>query len=78
VRAVIAADLATDLVRWRRHLHRDDCSAYGRVAPGCFFVVGAGGQGATPHGHPRFTIDEDALPVAHDVFVRSALDFLRP
>ena len=56
----------------------EDFSAYQQVVPGCFFVVGAGGEGAAPHHHPRFTIDEDALPVAHDVFVRTALDFLRP
>ena len=27
---------------------------------------------------PRFVIDESALPVAHDVFVRIALDFAGP
>jgi amidohydrolase len=53
----------------------EDFSAYLQVAPGCFFVVGAGGPDGFPHHHPRFTIDEDALPVAHDVFVRTALDF---
>lgn len=53
----------------------EDFSAYQQVAPGCFFVVGAGGPDGFPHHHPRFTIDEQALPVAHDVFVRTALDF---
>jgi amidohydrolase len=54
----------------------EDFSAYQQVAPGCFFVVGAGGPERFPHHHPRFTIDEEALAVAHDVFVRTALDFL--
>ncbi len=54
----------------------EDFSAYQQVVPGCFFVVGAGGPDRFPHHHPRFTIDEQALPVAHDVFVRTALDFL--
>jgi amidohydrolase len=54
----------------------EDFSAYQQVAPGCFFVVGAGGPDRFPHHHPRFTIDEEALPVAHDVFVRAALDFV--
>lgn len=54
----------------------EDFSAYQQVVPGCFFVVGAGGPKRFPHHHPRFTIDEEALAVAHDVFVRTALDFL--
>jgi amidohydrolase len=56
----------------------EDFSAYGAVAPACFFVVGAGGEDAFPHHHPRFTIDESAIGVAIDVFVRTAVDFLRP
>jgi amidohydrolase len=56
----------------------EDFSAYQQVVPGCFFIVGAGGKGAMPHHHPRFTIDEAALPVAIDVFVGTALDFLAP
>jgi amidohydrolase len=56
----------------------EDFSAYQQVVPGCFFIVGAGGKGAMPHHHPRFTIDEAALPVTIDVFVETALDFLTP
>jgi hypothetical protein len=37
---------------------------------------GAGGPGSLPHDYPRFTIDEQALPVAHKVFVRAALEFV--
>jgi amidohydrolase len=55
----------------------EDFSAYGAVAPACFFVVGAGGPDAHPHHHPRFVVDEAAIPVAIDVFVRTTLDFLR-
>jgi amidohydrolase len=55
----------------------EDFSAYQLVVPGCFFVVGAGAEEAFPHHHPRFRIDEAAMPVAADVFVRTALDFLR-
>jgi amidohydrolase len=49
----------------------EDFSAYLRAAPGCFFLVGAGGEGAFPHHHPRFTVDESALPVGIDIFVRA-------
>src|SRR5215218_443111 len=54
----------------------DDFSAYLRAAPGCFFFVGAGGEGSFPHHHPRFTIDEEALPVLTETTARVALRFL--
>jgi amidohydrolase len=54
----------------------EDFSAYGSVAPACFFVAGAGGPGAFPHHHPRFVLDEEAMGVAHDTFVATVLDFL--
>jgi amidohydrolase len=55
----------------------EDFSAYLRAAPGCFFLVGAGGQDAFPHHHPRFTIDDEtALPVAIDTMTRAALAYL--
>jgi len=54
----------------------EDFSAYLRAAPGCFFFVGAGHDGAFPHHHPRFTIDEGALPVAIETMTRAALQFL--
>jgi amidohydrolase len=54
----------------------EDFSAYQRVAPGCFFFVGAGAEGAVPHHHPRFTIDESALAVGIDTLTRTTLRFL--
>jgi amidohydrolase len=54
----------------------EDFSAYGAHVPACFFIAGAGGPGSIPHHHPRFVIDEVAMPVAHDVFVGTVLDFL--
>ncbi|HET7573459.1 MAG TPA: amidohydrolase [Gaiellaceae bacterium] len=55
----------------------EDFSAYGAAAPACFFIAGAGGPGAFPHHHPRFVVDEAAMPAAHDTFVGTVLDFLR-
>jgi amidohydrolase len=46
------------------------------AVPGCFFAVGGGGAEAFPHHHPRFEVDEAAIPVAIDVFVRTALEYL--
>jgi amidohydrolase len=54
----------------------EDFSAYLDRAPGAFFWVGAGHEGATPHHHPRFTIDESAFRSGIAVFVRTALDYL--
>jgi amidohydrolase len=54
----------------------DDFSAYQRVVPGVYFFVGAGGKGAFPHHHPRFTIDERAFPIGIDALSRTALAFL--
>ena len=58
----------------------DDMAYFLQAAPGCYFIVGAQNseKGAQyPHHHPRFNIDEDALPVAVEVLSRTALDYLR-
>ena len=54
----------------------DDFSAYQRVAPSCYVFVGAGGPDAFPHHHPRFTIDERALPVGIEILLETAERFL--
>lgn len=51
----------------------EDFSAFQQAAPGSFFFVGAGNEAKGiiyPHHHPRFTIDEDALPIGVKLFVR--------
>jgi amidohydrolase len=58
----------------------DDMADFLKVAPGCYFIVGARNEpkGAHyPHHHPRFTIDEDALPIAVEVLARAAMNFLQ-
>jgi amidohydrolase len=50
----------------------EDFSAYLAVRPGTFFFVGAKPEGvevAYPHHHPRFAIDEGALPVGVESFL---------
>lgn len=57
----------------------DDMGIFLQAVPGCYFIVGAqnAAKGADyPHHHPRFNIDEDALPIAVEVLTRAALDFL--
>ncbi|MCP8968563.1 amidohydrolase [Ectobacillus ponti] len=50
----------------------EDFSAFLQKAPGCFFKLGSGnaGKGTNyPHHHPRFDIDEEALPLGVEMFV---------
>jgi amidohydrolase len=67
---------ADRVVGFDRLMAGDDFSAYLRVAPGCFFFIGGGDERAFPHHHPRFTIDERALPVGIDTFTQATLRFL--
>ena len=54
----------------------DDFSAYLDAAPGCFFFVGAGNDGAFPLHHPRFTNDERVLGVGIETLTGCALRVL--
>ncbi len=58
----------------------DDMAAFLNAVPGCYFIVGAKNEAkgaAYPHHHPRFNVDEDAMPVGVEVLTRAALDFLK-
>jgi amidohydrolase len=58
----------------------EDFSAYLQKTKGTFFFVGAGNKerGITyPHHHPRFSIDEDALPIGVNVFIQSVFKLLK-
>jgi amidohydrolase len=57
----------------------DDMAYFLEAVPGCYFIVGARNpeKGAKyPHHHPRFNIDEDALPVAVETLTRATFEFL--
>jgi amidohydrolase len=57
----------------------DDMAYFLQAVPGCYFVVGANNaeKGASyPHHHPRFNVDEDAMPIGVEVLTRAALEFL--
>ncbi len=57
----------------------DDMAFFLNTAPGCYFIVGASNRDEKqiyPHHHPRFNIEEDALPVGVEVLTRAAVDFL--
>jgi amidohydrolase len=56
----------------------DDMAYFLNAVPGCYFIVGANNpqkDANYPHHHPHFNVDEDALPVAVEVLVRSTLEY---
>ncbi len=56
----------------------DDMGVFLNAVPGCYFIVGSGNtekETDFPHHHPRFNLDEDALPTAVEVLARAALSF---
>lgn len=58
----------------------DDMALWLNEAPGCYFFVGASNpdKGADfPHHHPRFDIDEEALPIAVELLTRGTLEYLQ-
>jgi amidohydrolase len=57
----------------------DDMAYFLQSVAGCYFIVGvrnAEKEANYPHHHPRFNIDEDALPIGVEVLTRAALNFL--
>lgn len=57
----------------------EDFSAFLQKSPGAFFFIGAGNvdKGIVyPHHHPRFTVDEDALPIGVKAFVQAVFKLL--
>jgi amidohydrolase len=58
----------------------EDFSEFAARVPGVFFFLGGGHpdrKNPYPHHHPRFDIDESALPVGLEMHVRGALHFFR-
>lgn len=56
----------------------DDMALWLQQAPGCYFFVGAQGGEASawPHHHPRFDLDEAALPIAVELLASAIEDAL--
>lgn len=63
-----------------RTMGSEDMAYFLREVPGCFFFVGSAdaAQGLNfPHHHPRFDIDERALPHAAAIMTGAALELLK-
>ncbi len=57
----------------------DDFGRFLQRVPGCYLTLGAGGADpakAFPHHHPRFTIDEDVLPLGLAILAGVAMEML--
>ncbi len=55
----------------------DDMAEFLNRIPGTYFLVGAAKDGTEGHHNARFDFNEDCLPIGAEIFVRSALDFLK-
>ncbi len=75
--ALGASALGADL----RLMVAEDVSLFLERAPGCFMFVGSGNPAKGtdyPHHHPRFDLDEDALPVAAAALAAAAARYVLP
>ncbi len=55
----------------------DDMAEFLNRIPGTYFLLGAAKEGTEGHHNARFDFDEDCLPIGTEIFVRSALDYLK-
>lgn len=59
----------------------EDFAFFLQRVPGCYFFLGARNPEKScdfPHHHPRFDVDEDAMPLGVEILVRVAERFLGP
>jgi amidohydrolase len=74
------AGVDTVLEEYRTMAGEDFGEIIDRV-PGCFALVGSGGEGAEPHHSPRFELDEAALEICRDLHlevIRAFIEQQRP
>ncbi|GAA0895730.1 M20 family metallopeptidase [Pseudonocardia zijingensis] len=74
VRTRLRASFGERVVPGRPTTGTDDMARFLAEVPGCYFRVGTGTD--TPHHHPRFDLDERALPVATLALTEACLSIL--
>ena len=81
----VVIDAAKKLVKQKEHIIPymtmigEDFCEYANRVPSAFYFLGAGNkekQTDYPHHHPRFNIDEDALPIGVEMHIRTAMAYL--
>lgn len=77
-RRAVADTLGEDrIVSWDPWMGAEDFAILQREAPGCFFWLGAALDPPREHHHPRFDIDESALPLGASALASCAITALR-
>ncbi|MCW3790434.1 amidohydrolase [Paenibacillus sp. LS1] len=80
VEDIIVGVLGQDAIEYvQPGMGGEDFSAYQQVVPGTFINIGAGNVDQDivfPHHHPKFAIDEEALPIGVLVYVKIAESLL--
>lgn len=62
---------------YHRDTPSDDIAEFLKAAPGCHFILGAGGPDYHPHHNAKFNFDEKALPLGTALLCASILHFLK-
>jgi amidohydrolase len=81
----LAYDVAKDIVgeanvAEHASMACEDFAAFGEHVPAVFTFIGTASEQAKstyPHHNPRFTIDEETLPIGVEFLVESALRFFK-
>ena len=73
VEMIGAGRISTD----QRDTPSDDIAEFLQAAPGCHFILGAGGPEYAPHHNPKFNFDENALPLGAALLCASVAHFLK-
>lgn len=68
---------AANVIPDSRMMAGEDFASFAAAVPACFFHVGAGSPDAPPHHHPRFDVDEAALPIGLEILSRAVRLFLQ-
>jgi amidohydrolase len=68
---------AENVLTDERTMGGEDFASMLAARPGCFFFVGSQSpKGAYPHHHPRFDVDERALPIGLEIMTRAVRAYL--
>ena len=70
---VVGADKVVEPVKT---MGGEDMSFFLQNAKGCFFALGTGTEGCVPVHNPKFTFNEDVLPLGVETHCRFALELL--
>lgn len=68
-----------NVVVFQRTMGGEDMAFFLREVPGCYVFLGSSNKEKgfdQPHHSPRFSFDEDAMPIGVEIFARAAMKYL--